>query len=137
MGARILLVTRKAILLVDHGSRREEANVFLEELARYVRERVDDDTVVHTAHMDIATPSIAAGMRACAKDGAEEVVVVPCFLAPGRHAREDVPRLVEEAVKTITPTLAWKVADALGAHPLLAELVVLRAGVPRAKSEAP
>lgn len=82
---------------------------------------------MHAAHMELASPSIPAGVLACARDGAEEIVVVPCFLAPGRHAKEDVPRLVEEAVKSAAPGIAWKVTEPLGAHPLLAELVLLRA----------
>jgi sirohydrochlorin ferrochelatase len=112
--------------LVDHGSRRAEASAFLDELAALVRTRVPEDVSVHVAHMEIALPSVAAGMRACVEDGAAEIVVVPCFFAPGRHAAEDLPRLVAEAA---TDDLTITIAEPLGAHPLLAELVVLRAGV--------
>src|SRR5688500_5365615 len=121
-------MTRRAIVLCDHGSRREEANLFLEELAELVRSRVPD-VPVHVAHLEIAPPSIAAAIAACARDRAEEIVVVPCFLAPGRHVIDDVPRLVEEAVRASSPEMRWTIADPLGAHPLLAELVCLRANV--------
>ena len=117
----------RAILLVDHGSRRPEANAQLEALAALVRAR--SDAAVQVAHMELAPPSIAEAFAACVETGAEEVVVVPCFLAPGRHASEDIPRLVAEAAAE--HPVRWQVTDVLGAHPLLAELILVRAGLQR------
>lgn len=117
-------MSRTAILLVDHGSRRAAANAQLEALARLVQERAPD-AFVRVAHMELASPTIAEAFEACARD-ADEVVVVPCFLAPGRHASEDIPRMVAEAAAG--HSVRWRVADVLGAHPLLAELVLVRAG---------
>lgn len=118
----------RALILVDHGSRLDGASAFLDELAAMVRARLDG-VPVHIAHLEIAPPTIASAVAACARDGAQEIVVVPCFLAPGHHVRVDVPRLVEEGVRAHAPALAWKIAEPLGAHPLLAELVCLRAGL--------
>lgn len=118
------IVHRRAILLVDHGSRRAEANAQLDALAALVRERAPEATV-RVAHMELAPPTIAEAFEACIQDGAEEVVVVPCFLAPGRHAREDIPRLVTAAAAH--HRARWRVTDVLGAHPLLADLVLVRA----------
>jgi len=118
----------RAILLVDHGSRRPEANAQLDALAALVRER--SDAIVHVAHMELAPPTIRVSFAACVEAGAEEVVVVPCFLAPGRHASEDIPRLVAEAAAP--HRVRWRVTDVFGAHPLLAELVLVRAGLGRA-----
>lgn len=115
---------RWAILLVDHGSRRTEANAQLEALAELLRDRVDD-AAVHVAHMELASPTIAEGFDACVQSGAEEVVVVPFFLAPGRHAREHIPELVAEAAAP-HPKVRWRITDVLGVHPLLAELVLVR-----------
>jgi sirohydrochlorin ferrochelatase len=126
-GPRIVTMKR-ALILVDHGSRREEASAFLDALAALVRARAPG-MPVHIAHLEIAPPTIASAVRACAHDHAEEITVVPCFLAAGRHVLEDVPRLVEEAVRTHAPDVAWKIAEPLGAHPLIAELVCLRANL--------
>jgi sirohydrochlorin ferrochelatase len=67
---------KRAILLVDHGSRRPEANRQLERIARLVAERVPD-TIVRFAHMELAPPDVAAGVAACAAAGARELVVHP------------------------------------------------------------
>ena len=84
---------KRAILLVDHGSRRPEANALLEAVAELVAERVPD-VIVRCAHMDLAEPDIAAGIAACAAAGADAIVVHPYFLGPGNHTTDDIPRLV-------------------------------------------
>lgn len=114
----------QALLLVDHGSRLAEANAQLDALAELVRARTS--AVVRVAHMELASPTVAEAFDACVADGATEVVVVPVFLGPGRHASEDIPRLAAEAAAR--HAVAWRVAPVLGAHPLLAELVLERAG---------
>ena len=113
---------KRAILLVDHGSRREEANAQLEALAERVPERI-----VRAAHMEIAAPDIAAGIDACVAAGADEIAVVPCFLWPGAHIQEDVPRLVREAAAR-HPGLRVRVGEPLGLHPKLVDVVLERAG---------
>lgn len=113
-----------ALLLVDHGSRLAEANATLEQLAALVRARAGA-IPVRTAHMELASPTIPQGVEACVAAGADEIVVVPCFLTPGRHATEDVPRMVADAAAQ--HGVRVRVTDVLGVHPLLAELVLIRA----------
>lgn len=116
---------KRAILLVDHGSRREEANALLGVLAERVRERVPE-RIVRAAHMEIAPPDIAAGIEACVAEGADEITVVPCFLWPGAHIREDVPRLAREAAAR-HPGVRLRVAEPFGLHPKLVDVVLERA----------
>jgi len=116
---------KPAIVLVDHGSRRDEANRTLEEVAALVRAAAPD-RVVRAAHMELAAPSVAEAVDACVAEGAREVVVVPYFLAPGRHSTRDIPRLAREAAAR-HPGVAVRVAEPLGTHPKLAELVLERA----------
>ncbi len=117
---------KQAVLLVDHGSRRQEANEQLLDLAERVRARLPD-RLVETAHLDVVEPTIGQGIDACAAAGAEEVVVHPFFLSPGRHTQEDIPRLVAEAAAR-HPTLRVRVGPPLGLHDSLVEAVVARIG---------
>jgi sirohydrochlorin ferrochelatase len=119
-------VTTRAILLVDHGSRVPAANAQLPEIARLVQRQAGPDVRVQHAHMELGAPSIGDAIDALAALGAGEIVVVPYFLAPGRHATVDVPRLAHEAAAR-HPGLAIRVASVLGVHELMAELVLLRA----------
>ena len=116
----------RAILLVDHGSRVLAANAQLEEVARLVERTAGDGTLVRAAHMELAAPSIPDAIDALVGEGATEIVVVPYFLAPGRHATEDVPRIAHEAAAK-HPRLRVRVGEPLGVHELLAKLVLVRA----------
>eukprot|EP00898_Chlorokybus_atmophyticus_P000080 jgi/Chlat1/1072/Chrsp110S08637 len=42
-------------------------------------------TLVETAHMELAEPSIATAFDICVARGARTVVISPYFLSPGRH----------------------------------------------------
>lgn len=113
----------RALLLVDHGSRREAANQLLEEIADALR-GARPDQPVFTAHLEIAQPDIPAGFAACVEAGATEVIVVPFFLGPGRHTREDIPRLAEQA--STEHGVPAKVAPPLAPSPTLITLLLER-----------
>lgn len=113
-----------AILLVDHGSRRPEANAQLVALAERVRARVGDRFVA-VAHMELAEPSIAQGIGACVAAGADEIVVHPFFLGPGSHTTGDIPRLVADAAAR-HPGVRARVGPPLGLDEKLIDLVLQR-----------
>ena len=112
----------RALLLVDHGSRREEATSHVEWIAEQVRSR-RPDLSVYVAHMELAAPSIADAIERCVDDGVRELVIHPLFLVPGRHLSEDLPRLVEAAASQ-HPRLRVRITQALGLNPELAELIL-------------
>jgi sirohydrochlorin ferrochelatase len=122
----------RAIVLVDHGSRRPEANAQLEALASLVRAR-ESGTLVLTAHLEVAPPGIADALGECAAAGATDVVVLPWFLAPGRHTSEDIPRLVAQAVRS-HPGLRVRIGAPLGLDARLVELALERVAQARADS---
>lgn len=112
------------LIVVDHGSRRAESNEMLERMVEQVTEVVPYD-IVEPAHMELADPSIADAFDACVARGARTVVVSPYFLLPGRHWRQDIPALAEEAAAR-HPGVAYLVAAPFGLHPLMAEVVGAR-----------
>ena len=119
----------KAILLIDHGSRRDAANEMMDCMANLVQAMAGADVVVRYAHMELAEPSISAGVRNCVEAGATELIVFPYMLSPGKHSTGDIPRMVAEAA-TAYPTLDIRVTSAFGVHEKLAELILGRAGLP-------
>jgi sirohydrochlorin ferrochelatase len=110
-----------AVILVDHGSRLAESNDLLVAVADAYRQRLRG-LVVEPAHMELAEPSIAAAFDRCVEQGARRVVVLPYFLAPGRHWTEDIPRLAAEAAAGF-PGVEFTVAEPLGLHPLMLEIL--------------
>jgi len=115
---------KRAILLVDHGSRRSAANELLEAVAARVRER-RPGTLVATAHLEIAEPGIAEGIDVCVKAGATEVIVHPYFLGPGRHTTSDIPAIVAE-VATRHAGVRIRVSEPLGLHDKLVDVILER-----------
>jgi sirohydrochlorin ferrochelatase len=115
----------RAILLVDHGSRRAQANGLLDEVAAIVRQRLGAASIVEAAHMEIAEPTIAQGFSRCVEQGATTVVVHPFMLAPGRHVIEDLPRLITDAAEA-HEGVAFAMADPLGSHAGVIDAVIER-----------
>lgn len=115
------------LLLVDHGSRRAEANAQLDDMAARVR-RLRPDAVVAAAHMEIAAPSIADGFATLVKQGATRVVVLPYFLSDGRHLSTDIPALAAAAAAQ-HPGVTVSIGKALGPHDALATLLLERSGL--------
>ena len=115
-----------AILLVDHGSRRNEANEQLDAVAERVRARCPD-RIVRVAHLEIAEPTIAQAIADCVADGAVEIVVHPYLLAPGRHSRQDIPAQAEAAARNHLGVRV-RVSEplGLGAHDKLIDVVLER-----------
>jgi len=89
---------KTGVILVDHGSRREESNQLLLEVVEAYRQHAQWE-IVEPAHMELAKPSIATAFERCVRRGAELVVVFPYFLAPGRHWDQDIPALSAEAAE--------------------------------------
>ena len=119
----------KAILLIDHGSRRDAANEMMNCMANLVQAMAGPEVVVRYAHMELAEPSISAGVRGCVEAGATELIVFPYMLSPGKHSTGDIPRMVAEAAAHF-PELTVRVTSAFGVHEKLAELILGRAGLP-------
>ena len=119
----------KAVLLIDHGSRRDEANEMMNCMANLVQAMAGSNVVVRYAHMELCEPSISAGVQSCVEAGATELIVFPYMLSPGKHSTGDIPRMVAEAVAR-HPHVGVRVTTAFGVHEKLAEVILGRAGLP-------
>jgi sirohydrochlorin ferrochelatase len=118
----------RAILLIDHGSVRAEANHMLECMANLLQSMVGPSTLVRFAHMELAEPTVAQAFGACVRDGATDIVAFPYMLSPGKHSTRDIPRLVAASAREF-PQVSFTVTAAFGMHEKLAEIVAERAGV--------
>src|SRR5437763_8806767 len=117
---------KSGIVIVDHGSRREESNQLLEEVAALFAMRFAQRyEIVEPAHMEIAEPSIATAYARCVQRGAQRVIVCPFFLGPGKHWTSDIPRLTAEAAQQ-HPGTRYHVTMTLGIDDLILELLEKR-----------
>lgn len=115
----------RGIVIVDHGSRLAASNVLLEDVVNHFAARFPHYAVVEAAHMELSEPSIATAYDRCVARGADEIIVAPYFLGPGRHWQQDIPRLTASAAAQ-HPGTRFHVAPPLGLDDLLLDLLEKR-----------
>ena len=74
------------------------------------------------AYLELCTPSLADAARQLVAQGAAQVTVVPMFLGTGKHAREDLPLLVQD-LRSAHPGVQFHVQAAIGEDPRLTALM--------------
>lgn len=114
----------KIMMLVAHGSRNQTANDEVSRLAAQVASLAQGDfDAVVPAFLELAEPDIHRGIERCAEMGASEIVVVPYFLAAGKHVTRDIPRELECA-RTGYPHISIETSQYLGENSAMPELII-------------
>jgi sirohydrochlorin ferrochelatase len=116
---------RTALLLIAHGSRQPEANDDLHQVVEEMSRR-GTFAVVEAAFLELAEPTIDAGAALCVARDVECVVLLPYFLSAGVHVRRDLTAAREHLAERY-PQVQFRLAEPLGPHPLLLEVVAQRA----------
>lgn len=111
----------KAIILFGHGSRDPQWREPMDAVANRIRARIAQ-VQVRCAFLELDTPDLAAAAADVVQAGADSVRVLPMFLGAGRHAREDLPKLLEECRKA-HPTVQFEVVPAVGEIPKVLDLI--------------
>ena len=112
-----------ALLLIAHGSRQPEANADLHHVVEALRRR---GHIAEAAFLELAEPDIDSGGARCAERGAGRVVLVPYFLSAGVHVRRDLTA-ARDRLAARFPAVEFRLAEPLGPHALLLEVVEERA----------
>ena len=113
--------SRAAIILFAHGSRDPLWRVPLEAVAARIAAQAPARPVV-CAYLELCAPSLADAARQLAAQGAVQITVVPMFLGTGKHAREDLPVLVDE-LRAAHPGVQFHVQTAIGEDPRMTALM--------------
>jgi|GEM_PF-213521 len=112
------------IVIVDHGSRRIESNQMLEAFVAMFAGLKTRYSIVEPAHMELAEPSIETAIQRCVERGAKRVAVVPYFLSPGKHWKQDIPELTRAAAARCG--VPWVVTSPIGLTPMMADVIDAR-----------
>jgi len=116
--------SKTAVLLMAHGSRRAEANEDLIRLAELIRQQ-SHYGFVEVSYLELAKPSIPAGVQQCVELGACSVLMMPYFLSAGSHVTADLERIRNEVADQF-PAVEFKLCEPVGLHPLMVEIVLDR-----------
>ena len=116
---------KTALLLIAHGSREENANADLHYLVEQLRQN-GRYAIVVASFLELVEPDIEQGAERCVALGAKLVILLPYFLSAGVHVTRDLT----EACRKLTaqhPQVEFRLAEPLGRHPLLLQIVTERA----------
>ncbi|AJF07432.1 sirohydrochlorin chelatase [Geoalkalibacter subterraneus] len=116
---------KTALLLIGHGSRIDGANATLHAIAEMIRNLAEFD-LVEVSFLSRDTAEIQEKIDACVQQGAQCILLYPYFLSAGTHVLNDLPSLLDDAARR-HPDVKLTLAEPLGAHPKLAEIVCERA----------
>ncbi|TLY02918.1 MAG: sirohydrochlorin cobaltochelatase [Thaumarchaeota archaeon] len=113
---------RKALLIVDRGSREPDVRQELQEICSLAKNRAGYDYADY-CFLEVLPPFIAEGIGRCMASGAGFITVMPYFLYPGMKLKDTV----EQSAKIGNDKkLKMAITKPLSYHPMMAHLIVDR-----------
>jgi sirohydrochlorin cobaltochelatase len=106
-----------AIILFAHGSRDALWRRPIEAVADEVKQ-LSPDTQVACAYLELTQPDLPTTVAALVQTGVDAIRIVPMFLGVGRHAREDLPLLLQDLIIQ-HPGVTFDLRNAIGEEPEL------------------
>jgi sirohydrochlorin cobaltochelatase len=102
----------RAVVLFGHGSRDPLWRGPIEAVAARVA-AAEPQLLVRCAYLELEAPTLPACVAELSAAGVRRVTVVPMFLGTGRHAREDLPRILA-AIRAEHPDVVMQLQPAVG-----------------------
>jgi len=116
---------KKAMLVVGHGSRSDEAGKVFDEIIRLVKEKSGYDLVAG-AHMELSEPTIERAVEILATENPSVIIIAPYFLYEGMHIKKDIPDIISALSKKYEK-ITFRIAKPIGFEPVLADIMIRRA----------
>ena len=120
------MTPHSGVILFAHGSRDPLWRLPIDAVAERVRAQ-QPNLPVAVAFLELTAPDLPSTVEVLMKQGVNHLRIVPMFLGVGRHAREDLPDLVQGLTEAY-PQMSFELLPAIGDHPamtaLMAEIAV-------------
>jgi len=111
----------RATILFAHGSRDPLWRVPMDKVAQCMLESAPHSHV-RCAFLELTLPDLSTVAAELAALGVTHIVIVPMFLGVGRHAREDMPVLVEE-LRVAHPQIEFQLKPSVGEQSQVIEML--------------
>ena len=111
----------QATILFGHGSRDPVWRVPIDTVAQRML-AIDPQCCVRCAFLEITEPDLARTTAELVALGVNSITIVPMFLGVGRHAREDLPLLVN-ALQDSYPGVRFLLQPSVGEDARVVELL--------------
>jgi sirohydrochlorin ferrochelatase len=113
---------KKALLIVDRGSREPEVGHELQQICLLAKQQAGYDYVYYS-FLEVLPPFIDEGISQCMVAGATFITVVPYFLYPGIKLKDTVKQSAKIGREK---NLKLVITKPLSYHPMMKELIVDR-----------
>ncbi len=112
---------QRGIVLFAHGSRDP---LWHRPMQAVAQQMLKNSTAlgVECAYLELSTPDLPTACRSLLARGVRTITIVPMFLGVGKHAREDLPVLVE-ALRANHADTVFELQSAVGEDPRLIALL--------------
>jgi len=87
-----------AVILIGHGSKKPNAAMNMEEIARQLKQKYSC-WIVEPCYMSLNPPYFPEVLKKCVGAGAKRIMVAPYFLHDGVHINHDIPDLIREGLR--------------------------------------
>lgn len=111
----------RGTLLFAHGSRDPLWSQPIEAVARHIQQ-ANPQALVRCAYLELCEPTLASAAAQLMAQGAQHITVVPLFLGVGKHAREDLPKLMSD-LRQAHPGIEFTLQNAVGEDPRVTALL--------------
>jgi sirohydrochlorin cobaltochelatase len=108
---------KHAIILFAHGSRDALWRRPIEAVSEQVKQ-LSPETEVACAYLELTEPDLPTTVDRLVQAGVNVMRIVPMFLGVGRHAREDLPLLLQD-LQTRYSEVRFELRNAIGEEPEL------------------
>jgi sirohydrochlorin cobaltochelatase len=108
---------QQGIVLFAHGSRDPLWRLPIEAVSQQIK-NMSPSTEVMCAFLELTSPDLPTCVQKMSEQGLAHISVVPMFLGIGKHAREDLPEIMQE-LKTNYPHIQFDLRRAIGEEPEL------------------
>lgn len=114
-------VPHHAVILFGHGSRDPLWHQPIQAVAARMQQ-IAPDVLVRCAYLELTEPDLPTAAIELAASGITSLSVVPLFLGVGRHAREDLPKLINE-LRLCYPAIRIGLKPAIGEDAQIVNLI--------------
>ena len=121
MNATPLSSPQRAVVLFAHGSRDPLWRQPIEAVALRMVSTAPQVSV-RCAYLELCAPDLHTVVHELLALGVQAITVVPMFLGVGKHAREDLPLLIQ-ALQAQHPRMHLILRPAIGEDPAMIELM--------------
>lgn len=114
----------EGIIILAHGSKREETEIILNSLIEKVKKKSGKDLVV-PAFLQFSRQNLETGIDRLVLKGAKSIKIIPMFIFDGVHVTEDIPKELEE-IGLKYPDIAIRMSRHIGDDDRLADIIIDR-----------